>query len=144
MEISHLQVQMAMVIGFAPYFPNSEIAKSYKQVETKLKYCLQYRIAPHFKDLIIKDLANSPFTFKSDETTILQVKKQHDVHVQFLLEKENRVIIAYCGSLFIGHCTAEDLVSHFNKFGIRMKWDPKYLLHIRMDGRNVNLSFEKK
>ena len=44
----------------------------------------------------------------------------------------------------IGHCTAEDLVSRFNEFGIRMKWDPKYLLHIGMDGPNVNLSFEKK
>ena len=59
-------------------------------------------------------------------------------------EKENRVIIAYCGSLFVGHCTAEDLVSHFNEFGIRMKWDPKYLLHIEMDGPIVNLSLEKK
>ena len=128
---------------FRTMFPDSAIAKSYKQGETKVKYCLQYGIAPHLKDLIVKDLANSPFTFKFGETTTSQVKKQYHAHVQFWSEKENRVIIAYCGSLFVGHCTAEDLVSHFSEFGIRMKWDPKYLLHIGMDGPNVNLSFEK-
>ena len=47
-------------------------------------------------------------------------------------------------SLFVGHCTAEDLVSHFSEFGIRMKWDPRYLLHIGMNASNENLSFEKK
>ena len=127
-------------------FPDSAIAKSYKQGGTKVKYCSQCGITPHLKDLIVKDLANSPFTFKFDETTTSQVKKQYDTHVQFWSEKENRVVIAYCGhgSLFVSHCTAEDLVSHFNEFGIRIKWDPKYLLHIGMDGPNVNLSFEKK
>ena len=129
---------------FPTMFPDSAIAKSYKQGETKVKYCLQYGIAPHLKVLIVKDLANAPFTFKFDETTTSQVKKQYDAHVQFWSEIENRAIIAYCGSLFVGHCTAEDLVSHFNEFGIRMKWDPKYLLLIGMDGPNVNLSFEKK
>ena len=68
---------------------------------------------------------------------------QYDADVQFWSEKENRVIIAYCGSLFVGHCTARDLVSHFNDFDIRMKWDPKYLLHIGMDDPNINLSFKK-
>ena len=43
---------------FCTMFPDSAIAKSYKQGETKVKYCLQCGIAPHLKDLIIKDLAN--------------------------------------------------------------------------------------
>ena len=60
---------------FHTMFPDSAIAKSYKQGETKVKYCLQYGIAPHLKDLIVKDLANSPFTFKFDETTTSQVRK---------------------------------------------------------------------
>ena len=135
---------MAMVIGFAQCFLTLQLLKSYKQGETKVKCCLQYGFSPHLKDLIVKDLANSPFTFTFDETTTSQVKEQYDAHVQFWSEKENRAIIAYCGSLFVGHCTAEDLVSHFSEFGIWMKWDPKYLLHIGMDGPNVNLSFEKK
>ena len=129
---------------FRTTFPDSAIAKSYKQGEAKVKYCLQYGIAPHLKDPIVKDLANSPFTFKFDETTTSQVKKQYVAHVQFWSEKENPAIIVYCGSLFFGHYTAEDLVSHFNEFGIRMKWNPKYLLYIRMDGSNVNLSFVKR
>ena len=128
---------------FRTMFPDSTNAKSYKQGETKVKYCLQYGIAPHLKDPIVKDLANSPFAFKFDETTTSRVKKQYDAHLQFWSEKENRVITAYCGSLFVGQCIAEGLVSHFNEFGIVMKWDPKYLLHIGMDCPNVNLSFEK-
>ena len=72
------------------------------------------------------------------------MKKQYDTHVQFWSEKQNRVIIACCGSLFIGHCTAGHLVSHFKEFGNRLKWDPKYLLLIGVDGQNVNLSFERK
>ena len=59
---------------FRTMFPDSAIAKSYKQGETRVKYCLQYGIAPHLKDLIVKDLANSPFTFKFDETTTSQAK----------------------------------------------------------------------
>ena len=129
---------------FRTTFPGSAIAKSYKQGEAKVKYCLQYGIVPHLKDLIVKDLANSPFTFKFDETTTSQVKKPYVAHVHSWSEKENPVIIACCGSLFFGHCAAEDLVSHFNEFGIRMKWNPKYLLYIRMDGPNVNLSFVQK
>ena len=57
--------------SFCTMYPDSGIAKSYKQ----------YGIAPHLKDLIVKDLANLPFTFKFDKTTILQMKKQYDAHV---------------------------------------------------------------
>ena len=102
-----------------------------------MKYCFQYGIAPHFTDLIVKDLANSPFTFKFDETTKPQVKKQYDARAGLVLVRD-------FGSLFVGHCTPEDLVSHFNEFVTRMKWDPKYLLHIGMNVPNVNLSSEKR
>ena len=48
----------AIMIGdddrFRTMFPDSEIAISYKR----------YGITPHLKDLIVKDLVNSPFTFK--------------------------------------------------------------------------------
>ena len=45
---------------FRTTFPDSAIAKSYKQEEAKVKCCLQYGVAPHLKDRIVKDLANSP------------------------------------------------------------------------------------
>ena len=51
---------------------------------------------------------------------------------------------AYCGSSFVGHCTADDLVTHYREFIKQYGLDSNYLLHYGMDGPNVNLSFENK
>ena len=55
--------------------------------------------------------------------------------------RNNEIINAYCGSLFIGHCTSEQLVDHYNEFSSSL--DSNFM-HIGMDGPNVNLSFEEK
>ena len=44
----------------------------------------------------------------------------------------------YCGSLFVGHCTADDLLDHFDHFMKDFGLDVEYLLNIGMDGPNVN------
>ena len=46
--------------------------------------------------------------------------------------------------MFVGHCKADDLVEHYNEFVKIMQLDSNYLLHIGMDGPNVNFSFESK
>ena len=71
LKLVHGNFLFASANGDGDRFPDSEIAKSYKQ----------YGIAPHLKDLIVKELANSPFIFKFDKTTTSQVKKQYDAHV---------------------------------------------------------------
>ena len=43
------------------------------------------------------------------------------------------VVNCYCESLFVGHCTAENLVEHFYKFEKSMNLDPSYFLHLGMD-----------
>ena len=48
---------------------------------------------------------------------------------------------SYCASLFVGHCTNEDLIEHF---GEDMKWNPSHLLELGMDGLKVNLAFQRK
>ena len=53
---------------FREMFPDSMIAKSYQQ-STKVKYIIQYGIAPYVKEKLIYDIRNKPFTFKFDETT---------------------------------------------------------------------------
>ena len=50
----------------------------------------------------------------------------------------------YCGSLFVGHCTSDDLVEHLLTFINELSLDTRYLLHIGMDGPNVNLAFSRK
>ena len=51
---------------------------------------------------------------------------------------------SYCGSLFVGHCTAVDLVEHHEEFVKQLDIGFKFLLHFRMDGPNVNFSSEEK
>ena len=51
-------------------FPDSEIAKNYQQGATKIKCNIQFRIAFCVKESVLYDVANVPFSFKFDETTI--------------------------------------------------------------------------
>ena len=44
----------------------------------------------------------------------------------------------------MGHCTNEDLIEHFEHFKTEMQWDSSYLLHLGMDGPNVNLAFQRR
>lgn len=51
--------------------------------------------------------------------------------------------LRYCGSLFVGHCRSDQLVEHYEEFASEMGWDSSYLLHLGMDGPNVNLKFQQ-
>ena len=54
-------------------FPDSEIAKNYRQGEAKVRYNIQFGIAPYIKDLLVKDFSDCSFSFKFDETTTSKV-----------------------------------------------------------------------
>ena len=68
---------------FQQMFPDSAIAKAYKQGRTKVKYTVHFGIAPHVKELLLEEVRNVPFAFKFDETTTSQVKKQYDGYVTY-------------------------------------------------------------
>ena len=68
---------------FRRQFPDSKIAASYQQGETKTKYVIQFGIAPYVRKQMIDDFQAQPFTFKFDETTTSQIKKQYDGYVQY-------------------------------------------------------------
>lgn len=129
---------------FQMMFPDSQIARTYRQSETKLKYNIQYGIAPFIRKQLIYDINKCPFTFKFDETTTSQVKKQYDGYLQYWSSRENSIVNAYCGSLFVGHCTSDQLVEHYKEFIQNLDLDSNFLLHVGMDGPNVNLAFERK
>ena len=128
---------------FILMFPESEITKNYQQSETKIKYSVQYDIAPYLKQKLIYDVKDKPFTFKFDETTNRNVSKQYDAYLQYWSKSYNQIVDAYCGSLFLGHCTSDNLNEYCKHFAKELNLDSNYLLHIGMDGPNVNLSFEK-
>ena len=125
-------------------FPGSEIAKNKPAVRSKIKYSIQYGIAPYLKQKLIYDVKDKPFTFKFDETTNRNVSKQYDAYLQYWSKSYNQIVDAYCGSLFLGHYTSDNLVEHYKHFAKELNLDSNYFLLIGMDGPNVNLSFEKK
>lgn len=129
---------------FKSMFPDSNIAQLYSQEETKMKYNIQFGIAPYFKQQRLNDMKDSPFSFRFDETTTAQKKKQYDGYVTYFSSLENVIVTAYCGSLFMGHCLADDLVEHFFEFMRKLDLNVQLLLALGMDGPSVNKSFEQK
>ena len=125
-------------------FPNCPIAQDYSQADAKVKYNLQFGIAPYCKEQLIYDIKRRPFSFKFDETINRLVDKQYDGYVQYWSDSEHKIVNRYCGSLFLGHCTSDDVVDHFKQFMLDNEIDPNYLLHLGMDGPNVNLAFQEK
>ena len=91
---------------------------------------------------LLEDLKNTAFTFKFDESTTQQVKKQYDGYIQCWSKHHNCVKMVYCGTIMIDHCPAEKLFKHFLEFTEKMNLDLKLMLHIGMDGPSVNLKFE--
>ena len=59
-------------------------------------------------------------------------------------KRSDSIVHSYCGSLFVGHCTAVDLVGHYEEFVKQLDIDSKFLLNFGMIRLNFNLSFEDK
>ena len=128
---------------FAEMIPYSKIAQSYSQGESKVKYTLQYGIFPYVKEQLLVDLDDStPFTFKFDETTNRQVKKQFDGYTVLIKNPQQ----SYQCLLWLSICRSLQKRPNFGPLQTvcyRSRTRCELLLHIGMDGPSVNLSFEK-
>ena len=89
-------------------------------------------------------MKNTPYSCLFAETTNSQVEKQYDGYVIYWSKSSDSIVHSYCGLLFVGHCTAVDLIEHYEEFVEQLDIDSKFLLHFGMDGPNVKLSFEDK
>lgn len=123
--------------------PDSNVLKNYAMSATKVRYVIEFGLAQYIRECLIEDLKSNPFTFLFDETTTSQVKKQYDGYVQYESKRYKKIVSHYAGSLFVGHCRAEDLKDHIMKFGENLKWDFKHLINVGMDGPNVNKCFHR-
>ena len=97
-----------------------------------------------FVKLCIYDVERHPFTIKLDVSTNRLVDKKYDGYVQYWSEGEHKVLNRYCGSLFPGPGTSNDLVNHFKQFVVDNELDSNYLLPRSMNGPNLNLVFQEK
>lgn len=125
-------------------FPDSQIAASYKMSETKCKYIIQFGIYEWVLEELIRDVKDKPFSFKFDETTTVQVKKQYDAYIQYDSKSHKKILTSYCGSSFHGHCDANTLKENSFDFKKKLSLNVNYLLQLMMDGPNVNKSFAEK
>ena len=97
-----------------------------------------------FVKLCIYDVKRHLFTIKLDVSTNRLVDKQYDGYVQYWSEGEHKDLNRYCGSLFPGPGTSNDLVDHFKQFAVDNELDSNYLLPRSMNGPNLNLVFQEK
>ena len=102
---------------------------------------MRYGIAKYFNELT-KEVQEKPFTFHFDESTISQTKKQYDGYVKFFSLELGEVVIAYCGTLCFGRCSAPDMVNHSKTFVTKQNLDVKLLLNLGMGGPNVDVAFQ--
>ena len=86
---------------FKAMFPDSKIAKHYRQGKTKVRYNTQFDIVSYIKDLLVKDFSDCPFNFKFDETTMSKVQKRYNAYVQYWSKISGCIVCVYCGSLFV-------------------------------------------
>ena len=122
-------------------FPDSEIAKHYQQSRSKLGYVIEYGIAPVLMKNLKTDITGKPVSIKFDETTISQVKKQFDGFLTYFCEKSACVVTSYCGSLFVGHCSAKMLLEHINHFIDCLRINRELVVAVGLDGPTVNITF---
>ena len=149
LHVAHSNYSLASTQGdskrFKLMFPNCPIAQGYAQADAKVEYNLQFGIAPSYcNKQLIYDVKRHSFTFKFDESTNRPIDKQYNEYVQYWSESEHKALNKYCCSLFLGHCTSDDLVDHFKQFVVDNELDTNSLLHFSMDGPNVNLAFQEK
>lgn len=93
-------------------FPTSDAVQQFSCGKDKTGYTVKYGLAPYFKGILVKDLKSQPMTLLFDESlNKVTQRKQLDLHVR--LWDCNYVKTRFFGSAFLGHSTADDLLSHF-------------------------------
>ena len=121
--------------------PTSLEALDFNMGPSKLKYVINHRLYPHYKELLDKDIQLSSFlTIMFDESLndVLQ-KSEMDIHVRYWDESEMLVKVRYYDSRFLGHTTAKDLLNNFND--CLKDVDTSKVLHVSMDGPSTNKLF---
>ena len=86
-EIIHYNYSFSSASGDGKRYPlmfrGHPAAENCKCSSTKSAYLLQYGIVDIFKEELVKDMEGVPYTFKYDETTTSQVKKQYDAYMSY-------------------------------------------------------------
>ena len=101
---------------FKCMFPDSEIAKSFELGADKLKYVINFGLAPYFEDMLGELLKKSDHHVISFDESLNDVTQncQMDILVRFFDSIICKVKVRYLDSIFLGHSTHQDLYDQFS------------------------------
>ncbi|CAF1545631.1 unnamed protein product [Rotaria magnacalcarata] len=81
---------------FASMFPDSKVAADYAMKDRKLSYVVSHGTGYFFIRELIKDVLKAPaYSLLFDETTIVGVRKQLDLHIRYWSEYQQGVVTRY-------------------------------------------------
>jgi len=96
-------------------FPDSRIASQFPCGEKKCAYFICIGLAPHIKqhlkDVVKKEEA-CVLMFHESLNSMCQ-SKQINIHIRSWNQDKHEVESRYYTSIFMGHCTADNMLSHF-------------------------------
>ena len=112
-------------------------------LEDKLSSVTTFGLAPFFQKELMSRIQLVPeFALSFDEAHNETVHKmQLDLCIRYFDEETNTVRTEYASSIFLGHAKSEDILSAVKEATRGL--DLNKLLHISMDGPNVNLAFHR-
>ena len=122
-------------------FTECPIAQKFQHGPGKLKYVINWGLAPHFKDLLKTKLQNFEFLLISfDESFNKSTQNcQMDTGIRFWSQEAKQVEVRYWDSQFLGHATSRDLLENFSKSLVVL--DLSKIIHISVNGPSLNWCF---
>ena len=101
---------------FCAMFPDSRIAQSFKLGADKIRYAVNFVIAPYLRSLLADGIRQSScFIPRFDESSISQTQTcEIDFVIRYFNKTKKRVDVRYFNSSFFGHGTAIDLRREFD------------------------------
>ena len=137
-----------IVATFKSMFPDSfgpnKPMEKMRLSRTKTAYVTNHGFYPYYKNILQVAASKSPYIAVSYDESLNDAlqKGQMDFIIRYWDEDSSQVRSRYWNSQFLGHAIADDLLEHFD-LGLD-SIDQSKLLHVSMDGPNVNLLLMKK
>ena len=121
-------------------FPEWPTFQKFQHRPNKLKYVINWGLAPHFKDFLKTELQSSEFLVISFDESLNKSTQncQMDIGIRFWIQEAKQVEVRYWDSEFLGHATSGDL-KNLNKSLAGL--DLPKIIQFSMDDEVVKIIF---
>ena len=138
--LSHHSFRSCLDINdlFSSMFPDSCIAKKFAMSKTKCAYCINYGLAPFYKEKLLSEIKKSPYyTIMFDESLnkILQ-KDQMDVYRRYWYGESNQVKTMYFDTRFFFRPNADTITKNICE--VLKPLTKEEMINLGMDSPSTN------